>query len=278
MSILRKLGKIDYRWLYITSLILTTIPLFVPIGLSVTLSEPVKDYYAVIQALPEDSVIAVSFGGSASLLDEQEAQFLATWKTIFSLGHKVIFYSTTEDGPMILRDHLGKKVKPEDYGYTYGVDYVELGFSPLGEPGQASFATDIRGVYQVDRHGTPLDDLPMMDDINNYEGIDLLIYQYGSCTDIEWAVRQWTVPYQTKVIATTLGCCGPMAAPYYPSQIAGFLSGSGAGTELEVLSGHPGPGAAMSDSKSIGILPQLIFIAFGNIAYFANKFSKEDER
>lgn len=278
MSMLRKLGQIDYRWLYVTSLILTTIPLFVPIGLSVTLSEPVKDYYAVITDLPEGSVIAVSFGGSASLLDEQEAQFLATWKTIFALGHKVLFYSTTEDGPMILQDHLGDKVRPEDYGYTYGVDYVELGFSPLGEIGEASFALDIRGVYQVDRFGTPLDDLPMMEGFNDHTGIDLMIFQYTACTSIEWVVRQWSVPFQTKVIAMTLGCCGPMAAPYYPSQVSGFLSGSGAGTELEVLSGNPGPGAAMSDSKSIGILPQLVFIAFGNIAFFANKYSKEENK
>ncbi|MCW4048675.1 MAG: hypothetical protein NWE89_02955 [Candidatus Bathyarchaeota archaeon] len=277
MSVLSKLGKIDYRWLYITSLILTAIPLVYPIGLSVTLSQPVKDYYSAIQDLPEGSVIAVSFGGSASLLDEQEAQFLATWKTIFSLGHKVLFYSTTEDGPMILQDHLGDKVKPEDYGYTYGEDYVELGFSPLGEPGEASFAANIRGVYAADKYGTPLDDLPMMVDINDYSGIDLLMFQYTACTSIEWVVRQWSVPYQTKVIATTLGCCGPMAAPYYPSQIEGFLSGSGAGTELEVLSGNPGPGAAMSDSKSIGILPQLVFIAFGNIAYFANKYMKKED-
>ena len=278
MSLLSKLGNIDYRWLYITSLILCAIPLFIPIGLTVTLSEPVKDYYAVIQELPEGSLIAVSFGASGTSLDEQEAQFLATWKTIFSLGHKVLFYSTTEDSPMILQSHLGDKVKPEDYGYTYGEDYVELGFSPLQEPGEASFAANIRGVYQTDRQGTALDDLPMMVGINNYEDIDLLIYQYTACTSIEWVVRQWSVPYQTKVIATTLGCCGPMAAPYYPSQISGFLSGSGAGTELEVLSGNPGPGAAMSDSKSIGILPQLIFIAFGNIAYFAKKYSKEEER
>ena len=277
MSFLRKLGNIDYRWLYVSSLLLTAIPLIYPIGLTVTLSQPVKDYYAAIQDLPEGSLIAVSFGGSAALLDEQEAQFLATWKTIFKLGHKVLFYSTTEDGPMILLDHLGDKVKPEDYGYTYGEDYVELGFSPLGEPGEASFAANIRGVYPADRYGTPLDDLPMMKDINDYSGIDLLIFQYTACTSIEWVVRQWSVPYQTNVIATTLGCCGPMAAPYYPSQIEGFLSGSGAGTELEVLSGNPGPGAAMSDSKSIGILPQLLFIVLGNIAYFANKYSKEDE-
>ncbi len=274
MSILSKLGNIDYRWLYITSLVFTLIPLVVPIGLSVTLSQPVKDYYAVINDLPEGSVIAVSFGGSAALLDEQEAQFLATWKTIFTLGHKVLFYSTTEDAPMILQDHLGSKVRPEDYGYTYGVDYVELGFSPLGEPGEASFAADIRGVYPNDRHGTSLDDLPMMDGFNDQSGIDLLIFQYTACTSIEWVVRQWSVPFNKKVLITTLGACGPMAAPYYPNQISGFLAGSGAGTELEVLSGNPGPGAAMSDSKSIGIIPQLVFIAFGNIAYFANK-SKE---
>jgi hypothetical protein len=104
-----------------------------------------------------------------------------------------------------------------------------------------------------------------MEDIDDQNDIDLLIYEYTSCTDIEWAVRQWVVPYNTKVLATTLGCCGPMAAPYYPTQVQGFLSGSGAGTELEVVSKHPGPGAAMSDSKSLGILPFLAFIIYGNL-------------
>jgi len=259
-----------YQIIWALCLLGMFIPLVYPLGLPVVLSEPVKDYYNSIVELPEGSVIAVSFGASASLLDEQEAQFLATWKTIFQSGHKVIFYCSTEDASIVINNELADVV-PESYGYTYGEDYVILPYSPLGEAGQAAFAQSIRSIYSSDINGDPLNSIPLMQDIDNHEGIDLLIYQYTSCTDIEWAVRQWVVPYDKPVIATTLGCCGPMAAPYYPTQIQGFLSGSGAGTELEVVSGNPGPGAAMGDAKNLGILPFLAAVLWMNVKPFIGK-------
>ncbi len=259
-----------YQIIWALCLIGMFIPLVYPLGLPVVLSEPVKDYYNSIVELPEGSVIAVSFGASASLLDEQEAQFLATWKSVFQSGHKVIFYCSTEDASIVINNELADVV-PESFGYTYGEDYVILPYSPLGEAGQAAFAQSIRSIYSSDINGDPLNSIPLMQDIDNHEGIDLLIYQYTSCTDIEWAVRQWVVPYNKPVIATTLGCCGPMAAPYYPTQIQGFLSGSGAGTELEVVSGNPGPGAAMGDAKNLGILPFLAAVLWMNVKPFIGK-------
>jgi hypothetical protein len=259
-----------YQIIWALCLVGMFIPLVSPLGLPVKVSEPVKDYYNSIVDLPEGSVIAVSFGASASLLDEQEAQFLATWKTIFETGHKVILYCTREDSPIIIKNEL-KVVVPESYGYTYGEDYVILPFSPLGEAGEAAFAQDIRSIYSTDINETPLDNLPLMQDINDESGIDLLIFQYTACTSVEWVVRQWVVPYNKPVLGTTLGCCGPMAAPYYPTQVQGFLSGSGAGTELEVISGNPGPGAAMSDAKNLGILPFLAAILWMNVKPFIGK-------
>jgi len=259
-----------YQIIWALCLVGMFIPLVAPLGLPVVLSEPVKDYYNNIVGLPEGSVIAVSFGASASLLDEQEAQFLATWKTVFQQGHKVIFYCTTEDSPIVLRNEL-QVVVPESYGYTYGEDYVILPFSPLAEAGETAFAQNIRSIYTTDIQGTSLDAIPLMEDINDQSGIDLLIFQYTACTSIEWVVRQWVVPFNKPVIATTLGCCGPMAAPYYPTQVQGFLSGSGAGTELEVVSGNPGPGAAMGDAKNLGILPFLAAVLWMNIKPFIGK-------
>jgi hypothetical protein len=259
-----------YQIIWALCLVGMFIPLVSPLGLPVKVSEPVKDYYNSIVDLPEGSVIAVSFGASASLLDEQEAQFLATWKTIFETGHKVILYCTTEDSSIIIKNEL-EVVVPESYGYTYGEDYVILPFSPLGEAGEAAFAQDIRSIYSTDINETPLDNLPLMQDINDESGIDLLIFQYTACTSVEWVVRQWVVPYNKPVLGTTLGCCGPMAAPYYPTQVQGFLSGSGAGTELEVISGNPGPGAAMSDAKNLGILPFLAAILWMNVKPFIGK-------
>jgi hypothetical protein len=272
-NILVKLGTLPpsrYFWVHLAGIILMFIPLVYPIGLPVQTSQPVIDYYNTIVNLPQDSVVAVSFGASAALLDEQQAQFLATWKILFNKGYKVIFYSTTEDGPIILDRQLGQ-VKPESYGYQYGKDYVRLGYNPLGEAGQQSFSRNIRGIYPSDYYGTPLDNIELMKNINDQNGIDLIIYEYTSCTDVEWVIRQWTVPYNKPTVITTLGCCGPMAAPYYPKQIQGFLSGSGAGTEIEVVSGYPGPGAAMSDSKSLGILPWLLSILLANIAWFMRR-------
>jgi hypothetical protein len=259
-----------YQIIWALCLVGMFIPLVAPLGLPVVLSEPVKDYYNNIVDLPEGSVIAVSFGASASLLDEQEAQFLATWKTIFQQGHKVIFYCTTEDSPIVIRNEL-QVVVPESYGYTYGEDYVILPFSPLAEAGETAFAQNIRSIYTTDIQGTSLDAIPLMEDINDQSGIDLLIFQYTACTSIEWVVRQWVVPFNKPVIATTLGCCGPMAAPYYPTQVQGFLSGSGAGTELEVVSGNPGPGAAMGDAKNLGILPFIAAIIWMNVKPFIGK-------
>jgi hypothetical protein len=267
-----RLGEIDYRWLYALSLVLMVVPILRPFGLPTVVSEPTKGYYKAIVDLPPGSVVAVSFGSSLALLDEQEAQFIATWKVYFQHDLKVIFYCTYADSMIILNEELDKIVKPESYGKAYGVDYVRLPYAPLGESGEAAFATNIRGVYPTDIYGTPLDEIPMMKDINDHTGIDLIHFQYTSCTDVEFVIRQWVVPYGKKAIITTLGCCGPMAAPYYPTQIKGFLSGSGMGTELEVLSGNPGPGAVMSDAKNLGILGLLLFLLLGNISYIGKKF------
>jgi len=272
-----KLGDLDYRWLYGLSIILMVIPIIQPIGLPTQVGEATKGFYNAIVNLPPGSVVCVLFSGSAGYADEQEAGFVATWKVLFEHNLKVIFVSTAVDSEIILNNELGKMVNPESYGKKYGIDYVRLGYAPLDEVGQASFAQNIRGIFAKDVYGTPLDEIPLMKDINNYQKIDLLYFQYLSCTDIEWVIRQWVVPYGTKAIVSCTTACGPMAAPYYPKQIQGFIAGSGQGTELEILSKNPGRGAVLSDSKNFGILGLLLFIVFGNISYFGKKFGKRGE-
>jgi len=270
-----KIAEFDIRWIYLLTIILIVIPVVHPLGIPIRVSKPVKDFYKTIDELPPGSVVAVSFRGSLGLLDEQEAQFLALWKILFQRDLKVIFYSPTADGEIILDMHLGKKVRPEDYGKKYGIDYVRLGYAPIGEPGEAAFALDIRSIFPTDYKGTPLDEIPMMKNINSWKDIDLLIFQYTACTDVEIVIRQWVVPYNMTVLTMTLGCCGPMTAPYYPKMIKGFLSGSIAGAELEIIGGVPGPGAAMTDAKNLGIFGLIVSLILGNLAYWGRRLSKE---
>lgn len=272
-SIWDKMGNVDYRYVYALTILLILIPVIQPLGIPMTTTKVTIDYYNAIDKLPPGSVVAVSFGGGMGTLDELEAAFLATWRVLFQRDLKVLFYCWTTEGEMVLNLHLGNKVTPESFGKVYGKDYVRLGYNPLGEAGEASMALDIRKVYTTDYKGTPLDQLEMMTNINSYKDIDLMIYAHTACTDVEIVIRQWVVPYNMPTITMTLGCCGPMAAPYYPAQLKGFLSGSGPGAELEIVGRVPGPGALINDAKNLGILGLLIFLILGNVSYWGKKLT-----
>jgi hypothetical protein len=268
-----KMGSIDYRYVYAITIILIIIPVVKPLGIPMMTTKTALDYYNAIDTLPADSVVAVSMGGGFGTLDELESAFLATWRVLFQRDLKVVFYSTSADGPLIFDYHFGEKVKPENYGKVYGEDYVRLGYNPLGEPGEASFALSIRSVYTTDYQGTQLDDIPLMQNIDSHEDIDLMIYIHTACTSVEIVVRQWIVPYNQPTLTITLGCCGPMTSPYYPGQIIGFLSGSGPGAELEIIGNVPGPGALINDAKNLGIIGLLIFLILGNASYWGKRLT-----
>lgn len=276
-DIWEKLGNFDVRWMFAGCILLIFVPMIWPLGLPTIVSQPTKDYYNALVDLPPGSILAVSFGGGFGALDEREAQFIATFKTIFSTDLKMVIYCQVSEGPAVLEMMIGEGTglaDPLKYGKVYGEDYVRLGYAPLGEPGETAITTNIRSMFSTDYYGTPLDDIPMMENINSAADIDMLWADYGACTTIEWYIRQWVVPEQMPLIITTLGCCAPMAAPYYPDQLIGFLSGSGMGTELEITSGNPGPGARTSDIKNLAILPFLLYLLLGNISSFGKKYMR----
>ena len=70
-----------------------------------------------------------------------------------------------------------------------------------------------------------------------------------------------------------------MSMNYFPDVMPGGLWGVKGGTELEVLSKFPGPGARLSDAQNLGLMPFILFLILGNIGYFGSKYiAKEDER
>jgi hypothetical protein len=263
-----KVGNAVNRVLFLAPILLIVASVLVPIRVPISVSEPTRDFFEAIDGLPPGSVVAVSFSGSLKSLEDQEAQFIAVWKILFQRDLKVLFYSASPDSPIILESHLGEKVKPVDYGKAYGEDYVRLGYAPLDEAGQASFALSIRSLYSSDHEGRPLDELPMMGDVDGHEDIDLLIYQASGRNDISWAVRQWAALFDTHLIVTTTSNMGPLATVYYPGQIRGFVSGLQGGRELEVVGGLADERAMISDARSLPIIALVVVVILGNITQF----------
>jgi hypothetical protein len=264
---LEKVGNAVNRVLFLAPILLIVASVLMPIRVPISVSEPTRDFFEAIDSLPPGSVVAISFSGSLKSLEDQEAQFIAVWKILFQRDLKVLFYSASPDGPIILDSHLGVKVIPEDYGKVYGEDYVRLGYAPLEEAGQASFALSIRRVYSSDHEGRPLDGIPMMEDVDGHEDIDLLIYQASGRNDVSWAVRQWTASFDTPLIVMTASNMGPLVTVYYPGQIKGFVSGLQGGRELEIVGGLADD-AMISDARSLPIIALVVVVILGNITLF----------
>jgi len=139
---------------------------------------------------------------------------------------------------------------------------------------------DIYKTFETDYYGTPLDSLPMMRGIHNYDQIALVVSLTGSATP--W-ITFANARYRQEV---GLGVTAVMAPEYYPylqtNQLVGMIGGLKGAAEYETLLnkklGFEGRKAACigMDSQSIVHLVMIVFIVLGNIAYFATKKSRSN--
>jgi len=277
-TIWEKLGTINYKWLYVISIIAMIYPILSPMGLPVTISEPVRGFKDTIDSLPEGAVVIWQEGGGGSVYDEIRPAMVAAWKVLMSRPIRVIAWSDTSEGPVILVDTVHKIDPEENYGKVYGEDYVILGYLPGDETATASVATNIRKSFSTDYFGKSIEGMTVFDGVETGKDVDLIIQIYTGCYNYDWIVRQWVVPLGTKTLGITMACCGPMLAPYYPEMCQGYLSGTAGGTELEILGGVLGEGAVVSDAKNLGLFPLMLFIVFGNIAFLYKKYVKKEAR
>jgi len=277
-SIYEKLRTIPDGYLALLSFLCMLIPILHPLGMPLTISETTKGFYNTLVNLPEGSIVMVEGAGSLSNWDEFEASMLATYKLLFSLPVKILSWGPNTDGP-IITDMLMKKIEPEkNFGKVYGRDYLILGYIPGGEMAIAAIAADTHGVATKDFYGNDLSQYPLWDECRNADSYAIIISTSTSCLNMDMQVRQWYSIHGKKILEINMACCSPMSVVYFPDIMPGGLWGAKGGTELEVLSGFPGPGARLSDASNLGVMPFLLFLVLANIGYLGSKYaSKEKE-
>jgi hypothetical protein len=171
---------------------------------------------------------------------------------------KVILVSWWPDGALF---HEKAVESVDKTGKKYGEDWVNLGYIAGVETAIAAFTKDIRALVKTDLFGTPIDQLPMMKGVNKAEDISLIIPIFQSEADV-WA-RQWTGPYQTKVICIATKFSQPGAMPFVTGgQYLSILAGSRDAAEYELLVGIVGRGLkATSAFSGVYLLGALLPIA-----------------
>ncbi len=273
MDFFIKLGNIDRRVIYLILILATLVPLIRPIGLPFAVSEATRKFYNAVDAVaPGDTILMAidySVGGGPDIHPQGQAVF----RHAMQKGLKVVFAAFVTEGTEFANQIIAEGEKMP--GKKYGVDFVNLGFIPGSEVAISAFAQDVLKAYPKDVRGNVTADIPIMQGITTVADFALVTeFATGIPGPSEW-IKQVGTRYNVPLVCGVVTVMGPQTTPYYQAgQLAGMLSGLKSAAEYEVAMKAPGLATAAMDAQSIDHIVIVLFIIFGNIAYFAGKGKK----
>jgi hypothetical protein len=275
LNIIEKFLHIDRRYIFILVAVGVIVPLLFPLGLAVTTSPPVERVYNEIESLKPGTPVLVSVDYDPSTQPELSPMTTAILRHCFARDLPVIITVLHPGGPGLaleISDRISKEA-----GAVYGEDYVFLGYKVGSSAVILSIGQDFRVSFPADYFNTPIDEIPLMKDVKNYNDIGLVVTLSGSTFPDMW-VAYGHERYGQKVAA---GVTAVMAADYYPflqtGQLVGLLGGLKGAAEYEKLINRPDDGLKGMDAQTIVHLLIVAFIVLGNVAYILVQRAKKRE-
>jgi hypothetical protein len=273
-DIFTKIGKLDPRIFYAILLVLMSYPMINPIGIPIPIAKTTQDFYNTVQSLPSDSVVLVSAGIGPTAYPELGPGLKAFMEQALVKDIKVVLWCSAPANPPMWEKLISTIDIPNDK--EYGKDCVFLGYIPGFETAIAGLAQDIWAISPNDYYGTPIEDIPMMDNIRSADDI-AVYYDVTMGTDtLEQALRQFNSPFGTPILLNTATGMIPATMPYYPNQVVGVLYGIRGGGEYELLVEKPWQGVAQTDVLSAVNSFVVIVILIGNVAYIGELMKKRE--
>lgn len=270
-SLLQKVTDVDPRIIYTLILLVVSAVIIHPLGLPLPISKPTRDLHNIVMQLKPGDRVMVWSDESAHGIGETGPAWIVFMQDLFRRpGVKVVFSAAggfVPETPTIFDTIIMPPV--DKIGKKYGVDYVNLGWTPGFETAMASFATDIHKLNPRDHAGTPIDELPLMRDIKSIADFELLVYVGGGSQ--AQVMRQIFVPSGKPSVQIGMAVHQTGAMPYYPQTIKAYVFGLAQGAEYEKLIEKPGKAIIASDAISLSQLLLIILLFIGNIAYFLQR-------
>ncbi len=270
---LQKLMNLNRHVIFIFVALAVLIPTLIPMNLPITVPEQTQKLYDYIDALPPGSTIMIAFDYGASSFAELEPMAEAVMKHCLDKGIRVIGVTLMFDA-VTLADKLMEKVAKEK-GAQYGEDYILLGYRPGGTQVILGMGNEIARVFENDYMGKPLDEIPMMQNIKNYEQIELLLDLASESTVKQW-VTYANVKYNLQIAAGVTGVLVSDMFPYLQTgQLVGLMSGFLGASGYEKLINAPGKGKAGINTASLVHLLIIGLVVIGNIAFFVQRLREK---
>ncbi|MGB2989635.1 MAG: hypothetical protein WBC98_06715 [Candidatus Zixiibacteriota bacterium] len=268
-----KLQEIDRRYIFLFIGMAAFVPLIFPLGLPLGVTPSSEDLFNAVDSLKEGSVVILTFDYYPSTLPETQPMSYAALRHLFSKNLRVITLTVIPLGALSVMEEVVNNVARE-YDKEYGVDYVNLGYKYGYVAVMLGMGRRIADIFPRDNYNTKLEDIPLMQEVQNYDDVDFLFAVADNATVDYWVSlvnAQFGLPMGAGVTAVM----APKSYSFLQTgQMVGLLGGMKGAAEYEKLSRNPGMATRGLDPQSIIHVVIIIFIVLGNVGYFVGKRQK----
>lgn len=260
-------------WL-VFMLLAAIIPIVQTLGLPIPVSPQTKAFRNEITKLPAGSIVVFGNTRGGPPIDVRDF-FRALILDLASRNLKVIFLSFLAGGVSASEYMISYSKVESLYGWQYGRDYVIFPYLSGDESAMAAAAANFYSAYSTDIRGTPIGNIPIMQNVRSFMDVDLAIAEYGIFTFGDMYVRQWPVKYPN-VPLIVIGQYYGIAA-YYGKNVVGDVDYTPqARGEYEFLSGFPGEERAKTESNNMQAFLVMGMIFVGLISSAYKRHQKKD--
>lgn len=275
IKVLEYLDKLDRRIIFIFIGAAIAFPLLFPLNIDFSVTPPVRGFYDTIQSLPEGSKILLSCDYDPGSLPELWPMHVSAVRQLCQKRIRIVCTQLWPAGSPLAEEAFNQ-VAVGEFNKEYGVDFVNLGFKEGREVVMVSMGTSIPKTFPADYHGNRVEDLPIMEGVENYEDLELIVNISGGLP----GTKEWVLQVVSRFhIPLVSGCTAVVAPEFYPylqsGQLNGLLGGMKGAAEYEKLVGKIGLGRRGMDSQSVSHIVVFLFILIGNIAYFSTRKRKK---
>ncbi len=266
---------IERRIVFVYIALAVATPLFMKLEAPLAETPEVQSIVTTIKELPPGSRILISFDYDPQSAPELQPMAEAFIKFAFKQRHKVIIMGLWPLGPdqanqairAALEDPSVAELAPE-----YGVDYVNLGFQSGNEFVIQGMGSAFKNMFPQDERGTIYDNIPILRGVTNFSNVDYVqVFSSGKP-----GTREWVQVAADRFGATVGGGTTAVQAPeMYPflrsNQLIGLMGGMTGAAEFEKAVEELGKANTFLLSQMFAHATVIVFVIFGNIAYFRSR-------
>lgn len=269
----RFLRTVTLRRLAFVLFLITLILVFNPLFLPLRITYQTQDFYDRMEEITNDDYVVFSAPvGPGTLKGEDRDWWITVMEHLKELNpDKLVFHPTSENWPAALKPF--REILGLDDVWTYGEDYVFMPYSAGEEVAWAAFASDIHGFFASDAYGTPLSQIPMMDDLRSMADFDLAIVRYGIFTWGEMYFRQWSAKYDIDTLC--MAAFSTLASFYGTRAEGGLVQGNldlrRGWAEYEFMRGYPGEHLIVLDVRNVTTTITIVMVVAGNLSYWMTR-------